>query len=762
MMSHSDNSLRYEIREQCRQLRGALNRRDLFDDLYAQGKVSIVLFNDEGGNTINWNFLRQMIIGKELARRFEYGDSWSSTDFTQRVAASLIIADQWVKNVQVRLTNKARPEVKSIYQAMAANNRREKSNPVSEQWKAKGNRALASNDPEAAVSWYTACVSQFPLNAVYLTDRAAAYVMLRAFAAAETDAIAATTADPTYANAWSRLGAAKFELGQYRESIGAYEWAIQLGEGSGSLSMMDSLAKSQDQLAKLKGKPMAELSVSEQAEVNPQIGEEPPPGSIGFTSLVHEEQIEGLLAFAKALNWPHLEELQFHLDGLYTRLRNGAPVSPYTWDWLFGLSLPGRFLAHKVGLALVDCTPSLKDMGSTLYFDASMSLHNVSYWRVRTVLGRVLGSLPGVKSVCGWIGPCPAVKGPLNKYIKLHTTRVKLEPDRQRKESNSMQPRAKESIENWAADICEQSNWVSVTCPAKDPLQYKLKSISLVPLSSTEEATMSKSPRDPALFCHAALEFQVGKAIITYNLDTNPPFVSLPSCYNKTDDQHLVHGRELSEYSCRIWTILDLKNSRPGDYEGQGIIVINATGDGAETAARAWCAERGKSAGIRHLGRPCFVCARNAVLGLNLDAVIWVGSVPKVQKRSRCTKCENLENGPMLKATWDDILVSAERGCPSCEVLRQGISLCNVSNHTSRMPALPKASLSSHYLDQRRGYSILFGATPDPHFARSDKVINGAIGRGCGLCLTYIFRRGSFDLHGTAAEIDIFVKKGGP
>jgi hypothetical protein len=36
--------------------------------------------------------------------------------------------------------------------------------------------------------------------------------MLRNFAAAETAATAATTADPTYAKAWSWLGAAKFKL----------------------------------------------------------------------------------------------------------------------------------------------------------------------------------------------------------------------------------------------------------------------------------------------------------------------------------------------------------------------------------------------------------------------------------------------------------------------------------------------------------------------------------------------------------------------
>jgi hypothetical protein len=358
-------------------------------------------------------------------------------------------------------------------------------------------------------------------------------------------------------------------------------------------------------------------------------------------------------------------------------------------------------------------------MDPTKYFDAGMSLQNVSYWRVRTVLVRVLGSLPGVKSVGGWIGPCPAVKGPLNKSINIHTTRVKLEPDRQRKERTLMQRQAKESIEDWVADVCEQSHWVSVACPAKDPLRYEMKSITFVPLSLAEETAVSKPPGDAALFCHATLEFQVGKSLITYNLDTNPPFVSLPPCYNKTKDQHLIHGRELSEYSYEIWTILDLKKSRSGDYESQGIIVINATGDGAETAARAWCAERGKSAGIRHPDGPCVVCARNGVLGLNLGALIWVGSVPKVQKRSRCTTCDNLENLPMLKATWDDISVSADQVCPSCEVLREGISLCNVSNHTSRMPALPQAHLSSHYITQRTRYSIqgVRSTPPDPHFA---------------------------------------------
>jgi hypothetical protein len=60
--------------------------------------------------------------------------------------------------------------------------------------------------------------------------------------------------------------------------------------------------------------------------------------------------------------------------------------------------------------ALILCTPSIsKTLKLSAFWDWGLSLPQSSYWRTRTALGRVFGALPGVKSVNGWIGPCPAV-----------------------------------------------------------------------------------------------------------------------------------------------------------------------------------------------------------------------------------------------------------------------------------------------------------------------------------------------------------------
>ena len=55
-------------------------------------------------------------------------------------------------------------------------------------------------------------------------------------------------------------------------------------------------------------------------------------------------------------------------------------------------------------------------------------------------------------------------------------------------------------------------------------------------------------------------------------------------------------------------------------------MVINATGNGGQVVARAWCAERGKNAVVvRGSGGPCFVCAVKAasIKGLGIGVVIW-------------------------------------------------------------------------------------------------------------------------------------------
>jgi len=82
--------------------------------------------------------------------------------------------------------------------------------------------------------------------------------------------------------------------------------------------------------------------------------------------------------------------------------------------------------------ALVLCTPSIKEkVGIVPYYNCGMALPSRSYWRLRTVLGRVLGCLQGVTSCCGWIGPCPGVdfdpplhEGSLPRHVRVKARRI--------------------------------------------------------------------------------------------------------------------------------------------------------------------------------------------------------------------------------------------------------------------------------------------------------------------------------------------------
>lgn len=132
------------------------------------------------------------------------------------------------------------------------------------------------------------------------------------------------------------------------------------------------------------------------------------------------------------------------------------------------------------------------------------------------------------------------------------------------------------------------------------------------------------------------------------------------------------------------------------------------------------------------------------------------------RRNAPCQHCHDLNlYNTILKATLDDIEKSAEQGCSSCEILMRGISLCDTSKLLPQMPLQPQRYLEYHLHDQRSGYSTFtLGAPRNHRLEQSDRVINGAQERGCGFCLTYIFRHNAEDFYGTVAEIDIFSKKG--
>lgn len=103
--------------------------------------------------------------------------------------------------------------------------------------KSQGNAAMAQKDYPTAIDLYTQALSIHPRNAVFLSNRAAAHSANKDHASARTDAEAAVAIDPAYTKAWSRLGLARFALGDAQGAMDAYGKGIEY-EGNGGSDAM--------------------------------------------------------------------------------------------------------------------------------------------------------------------------------------------------------------------------------------------------------------------------------------------------------------------------------------------------------------------------------------------------------------------------------------------------------------------------------------------------------------------------------------------
>ncbi|KAF2199867.1 hypothetical protein GQ43DRAFT_375239, partial [Delitschia confertaspora ATCC 74209] len=102
-----------------------------------------------------------------------------------------------------------------------------------EKLKGLGNQAMQKKDYKSAIEYYTKALDIVPLNPIYLSNRAAAYSGSGKHEEAKNDAEMAVAADPKYSKAWSRLGLAKFALGDAKGSMEAYKAGMD-AEGGGS------------------------------------------------------------------------------------------------------------------------------------------------------------------------------------------------------------------------------------------------------------------------------------------------------------------------------------------------------------------------------------------------------------------------------------------------------------------------------------------------------------------------------------------------
>lgn len=96
---------------------------------------------------------------------------------------------------------------------------------------------MAQKDYRSAIDLYTQALALHPTNAIYLSNRAAAHSAAKDHASARVDADAAVALDPTYTKAWSRLGLARFALGDAKGAMDAYAKGIEY-EGNGGSDAM--------------------------------------------------------------------------------------------------------------------------------------------------------------------------------------------------------------------------------------------------------------------------------------------------------------------------------------------------------------------------------------------------------------------------------------------------------------------------------------------------------------------------------------------
>lgn len=126
--------------------------------------------------------------------------------------------------------------------------------------KGKGNAAMAQKDYPKAIDLYTQALALYPGNAIFLSNRAAAYSAAKDHESAKADAEAAVAVDPAYTKAWSRLGLARFALGDVKGSMEAYKKGIEYEGNGGSEAMKKGYETAKKRVEELEAEDDAEVS----------------------------------------------------------------------------------------------------------------------------------------------------------------------------------------------------------------------------------------------------------------------------------------------------------------------------------------------------------------------------------------------------------------------------------------------------------------------------------------------------------------------
>ncbi|KAJ5151341.1 uncharacterized protein N7482_010593 [Penicillium canariense] len=366
------------------------------------------------------------------------------------------------------------------------------------------------------------------------------------------------------------------------------------------------------------------------------------PDYVELHSLVHERQVEGLIRFAEMMAWPALGEMRTFSEEAYAGIRAGMKSSTHLWDWLYGLMLPGNSFVFAIMAALVAATPSLQHLGAAQYYTSGLVLSDRSYWRSKTVLGRVLGGMKGVRAANGWVGPCPAPVDVRGKGLKEGWWRIcardvafngfmtRDQPTSQSRFPPLHRREADSTAAEWIRGMVDRSEWAVPVGPCESSDHVEFSAVRLqklgsglpdAPVPAHGEDERGVEGVEPEAEQRAVLELCINGQPASFTLYSNPVFLMAPECI---DGPHAVHQQDLSKMQHILKT-----SQLPGYvHDDTRVLIIDATGQGeCELAARAWCSQYGQHAIVTRGQQPCFACAIKAASqgGLVIGCIIRAG-----------------------------------------------------------------------------------------------------------------------------------------
>jgi small glutamine-rich tetratricopeptide repeat-containing protein alpha len=115
-----------------------------------------------------------------------------------------------------------------------------------EKLKLQGNKKMTSKEFHEAIRLYSEAIGLNPENAVYYSNRSAAYTQIEEYNNAIADAEKALEIDPKFSKAYSRLGLAYFKLELYENALEAYTRGLELDPNN--VVMKKSLAMTKEKL----------------------------------------------------------------------------------------------------------------------------------------------------------------------------------------------------------------------------------------------------------------------------------------------------------------------------------------------------------------------------------------------------------------------------------------------------------------------------------------------------------------------------------